>query len=141
MDCIFCKIVNGTIPACKVYEDDKVVSFLDISQTTKGHTLIIPKVHKENIFELDAELTAHIYQVAPKIAKALKETFGFEGLNIVNNNGEVAGQTVFHYHVHLIPRYGKNDGFAPTWKNNGPDYTIEQLQAMAKNIQDNIVTE
>lgn len=135
MECIFCKIINNDIPSCKVYEDDKVLAFIDISQVTKGHALIIPKVHTENIFTLDEETASHLFSIVPKIANALKETFQCEGMNIVNNNGEIAGQTVFHYHVHFIPRYGKNDGFAPTWKNNGKDYTIAQLQEMASTVK------
>ncbi len=134
-DCIFCKIIKGEIPSAKVFENENVVAFLDISQVTKGHTLIIPKVHKENIYELTPELAKDIFEVAPEIAKALKETYNPVGLNIVNNNGEKAGQSVFHFHMHLIPRYGEGDGFGAVWKNNGSDYTSLDLQQMAADIK------
>ncbi|KYD06781.1 hypothetical protein B4119_0566 [Parageobacillus caldoxylosilyticus] len=134
-DCIFCKIVNGDIPAAKVYEDEHVLAFLDISQVTKGHTLVIPKVHKENIFELTPDVASHVFTVVPKIANAIKKQFAPIGLNLLNNNGEQAGQTVFHYHVHLIPRYGKGDGFGAVWKSHASDYTFDDLQMIASTIQ------
>ncbi|WP_338470505.1 HIT family protein [Niallia sp. XMNu-256] len=134
-DCIFCKIINGDIPSAKVFENENVVAFLDISQVTKGHTLIIPKVHKENIYELTPEMAKDIFEVAPEIAKALKTTYNPVGLNVVNNNGEKAGQSVFHFHMHLIPRYGEGDGFGAVWKNNGSDYTSLDLQQMAADIK------
>jgi histidine triad (HIT) family protein len=134
-DCIFCKIVNGDIPAAKVYEDEHVLAFLDISQVTKGHTLVIPKVHKENIFELTPDVASHVFTVVPKIANAIKKQFAPIGLNLLNNNGEQAGQTVFHYHVHLIPRYGKGDGFGAVWKSHASDYTFDDLQTIASTIQ------
>jgi histidine triad (HIT) family protein len=137
-DCIFCKIVNGDIPAAKVFENEHVLAFLDISQVTKGHTLVIPKIHKENLFELTPEMARNLFEVVPSIANALKTTFEPVGLNTVNNNGEQAGQSVFHYHMHLIPRYGKGDGFGAVWKNNQSDYTGQALQEMAQNISRNL---
>ncbi|ERN54952.1 HIT family protein [Alkalihalophilus marmarensis] len=134
VNCIFCKIIKGEIPSAKVYEDEKVLAFMDISQVTKGHTLLIPKAHKTDVFELDTELASHLFSVVPKLAKGLKATYKPEGLNIVNNNGETAGQTVFHYHVHLIPRYGKGDGFGAVWKDHSSDYKPEELQEMAAAI-------
>ena len=104
-DCIFCKIVNGEIPAAKVFENEHVMAFLDISQVTKGHTLVIPKVHKENLFELTPDIAKNLFESVPAIANALKEEYKPLGLNLVNNNGEQAGQTVYHFHMHLIPRY------------------------------------
>ena len=133
-DCIFCKIVNGEIPAAKVFENEHVVAFLDISQVTKGHTLVIPKIHKENLYELTPEIARNLFEVVPSIANALKTEYEPIGLNTVNNNGEHAGQTVFHYHLHLIPRYGKGDGFGAVWKTNTSDYTPQVLQEMARNI-------
>ncbi|WP_100371932.1 HIT family protein [Bacillus sp. FJAT-45037] len=133
-NCIFCKIVKGEIPAAKVYEDEHVLAFIDISQVTKGHTLVIPKVHQADIFELDEEVASHLFSVIPKIAKGIKATYQPEGLNIVNNNGEAAGQTVFHYHVHLIPRYGQGDGFGAVWKDHSSDYKPEDLQEIAAAI-------
>ncbi|WP_251554869.1 HIT family protein [Neobacillus muris] len=137
-DCIFCKIINGEIPAAKVYENEHVLAFLDISQVTKGHTLVIPKVHKENLFELTPEIAGQVYSAVPEIAMALKKEFEPEALNTINNNGELAGQTVFHFHIHLIPRYGKGDGLGVVWKSNQSDYTSEQLQEMAANISSRI---
>ncbi|MCI1592633.1 MULTISPECIES: HIT family protein [Heyndrickxia] len=137
-DCIFCKIVNGEIPSAKIYEDEHVMAFIDISQVTKGHTLIIPKIHKENIFELTPDIASHLFEVVPKIANALKKEFNPIGMNLVNNNGEQAGQTVFHFHLHLIPRYGKGDGFGAVWKNNQSEYTQEDYTKMAMAISKNI---
>lgn len=137
-DCIFCKIVNGEIPSAKVFENEHVVAFLDISQVTKGHTLIIPKVHKENIYELTPEIARTIFEVAPKIANALKATFNPIGMNVVNNNGEKAGQSVFHFHMHLIPRYGEGDGFGAVWKSHQSDYTADDFKEMAANIQEQL---
>jgi histidine triad (HIT) family protein len=133
-DCIFCKIVNGDIPAAKVFENEHVMAFLDISQVTKGHTLVIPKVHKENLFELTPDIAKNLFESIPAIANALKEEYKPLGLNLVNNNGEQAGQTVFHFHVHLIPRYGQGDGFGAVWKSNTSDYTPQTLKEMAENI-------
>ncbi len=137
-DCIFCKIVKGEIPAAKVFENEHVLAFLDISQVTKGHTLVIPKVHKENLYELTPEIARNLFEVVPAIANALKREFNPIGLNILNNNGESAGQSVFHYHMHLLPRYGKGDGFGAVWVANTSDYTPQKLQEMAANIQKQI---
>ncbi len=114
MDCIFCKIVNGDIPAYKVYENDKVLGFLDISQTTKGHTLLIPKKHVANLYELSSEDASEIFSVVPMVANALKKAFKPIGLNLVNNT-EKPLQTVNHFHIHLLPRYSSDSlqiGFA-----------------------------
>jgi histidine triad (HIT) family protein len=137
-DCIFCKIIDGDIPAAKVYEDEHVLAFLDISQVTKGHTLVIPKVHKENIYELTPEIAENLFKVVPKIASSIKEQFEPIGLNLLNNNGEAAGQSVFHYHLHIIPRYGKGDGFGAVWKSNQSDYTTQELQEFATKINQGI---
>ncbi len=137
-NCIFCKIINGEIPSAKVFENEHVFAFLDLSQVTKGHTLIIPKVHKENLFELTPEIAKNMFEVVPSIAKALKETFNPLGLNLLNNNGEQAGQSVFHFHMHLIPRYGKGDGFGAVWKDNQSEYSSEDLQKIASDINKNL---
>ncbi|HEM6189830.1 TPA: HIT family protein [Streptococcus suis] len=121
-DCIFCKIVAGEIPASKVYEDDHVLAFLDITQVTKGHTLVIPKKHYRNVLDMDAEAAGQVFSVVPTLARQLKEKLGANGLNIVNNNEEVAGQTVFHTHIHLIPRFDKNDGLDIQFTANEPDF-------------------
>lgn len=133
-DCIFCKIINGEIPAAKVFENEHVLAFLDISQVTKGHTLVIPKVHKENLFELTPEIARNVFEVIPNIANALKKEFEPVAFNMVNNNGALAGQSVFHFHMHLIPRY-KEDGFEVTFKSNQSDYSPQLLQEMAISIQ------
>lgn len=137
-DCIFCKIINGDIPAAKVYEDEHVLAFLDISQVTKGHTLVIPKVHKENLYELDDEISQNLFKRVPKIANAIKTAYEPVGLNLLNNNGELAGQSVFHFHMHLIPRYGKSDGFGAVWKADNHSYTGEDLRKIALNISENL---
>lgn len=113
-DCIFCKLANGEIPTNALYEDDIVKVIFDANPAAKGHVLILPKEHFDNIYELDDDTAAHVFKVATKISKAYKKALDFDGLNIVQNNGEVAGQTVFHFHMHLIPRY-KGDQVGITW--------------------------
>ncbi|TCN27969.1 histidine triad (HIT) family protein [Mesobacillus foraminis] len=137
-DCIFCKIVNGEIPAAKVYENEHVLAFLDISQVTKGHTLVIPKVHKENVNELTEEIAGNLFKEVPKIANAIKKAYDPIGLNTLNNNGEHAGQSVFHFHMHLIPRYGKGDGFGAVWKTHSDEYSPDDLKQIASDIEKNI---
>lgn len=135
-DCIFCKIINQEIPSYKIYEDDVVYAFLDISQVTPGHTLIVPKKHASDIFEYDEELASQVFARVPKIAKALQAAYPeMQGLNIVNNNKEVAYQTVFHSHIHLIPRYSKHDDFSMHFGNHTDQYNPELLNAIAKRIQ------
>lgn len=136
--CIFCKIINKEIPGHIVFENEHVLAFLDISQTTKGHTLIIPKKHVEDVFSMNEEDMTHVFSVVPKIANALKTTFNAEGMNIVNNNKSVAGQTVFHYHVHLIPRYTSEDSFEVKYTNNMSNYTSETLASLKENILANL---
>ncbi|CAM3942798.1 HIT family protein [Alkalicoccus chagannorensis] len=129
--CIFCSIIKGDIPSAKVYEDEHVYAFLDLSQVTKGHTLLIPKKHEQDIFHLEPETASRLFQAAPVVAKALDRAFVPAGLNVLNNNKEAAGQSVFHYHLHLIPRYDQSDGFQPTWVEHGGDYSQEELQQLA----------
>jgi histidine triad (HIT) family protein len=137
-DCIFCKIINGEIPSAKVYEDENVLAFLDISQVTKGHTLVIPKVHKENVFDLTDEIAANVFSAVPKVANAIKAAYNPIGLNVLQNNGEAAGQSVFHFHMHLIPRYGKGDGFGAVWKTHQEDYTSDDYKKIAAEINSEI---
>lgn len=110
-DCIFCKIAAGEIPARTIYEDNEFRVILDASPASKGHALILPKEHYANIYEIDEEIIAKAAKLAKRLAAHMTETLGCDGFNIVQNNGEVAGQTVFHFHMHLIPRYKemKND--------------------------------
>lgn len=104
-NCIFCKIAAGEIPSNTIYEDDKFKVILDLSPAAKGHSLIIPKEHYANLFELDEEVAAEAMKLAKKMATHMKEVLNCDGFNLLQNNGEVAGQTVFHFHMHLIPRY------------------------------------
>ena len=104
-DCIFCKIANGEIPSATVYEDDYFRAILDLGPASDGHTLILPKEHFADLCELDEAVGAKVLGVAAKIGKAMKEGLGCAGFNVVQNNGAAAGQTVMHFHVHVIPRY------------------------------------
>ena len=108
-DCIFCKIANGEIPSQKVYENEDVFAFLDIKPFTEGHTLVIPKKHYENIFDVPEEVLKKIISASKEISLILKEKLGAEGINLANSNGEIAGQEVSHFHMHLIPRYSKDE--------------------------------
>lgn len=103
-NCIFCKLAHGKIPTNSIYEDDDFKVILDTSPASRGHSIILPKTHAANIFELPDEYCEKIFKVAKKCGTAIKNAFGYEGLNVLQNNGEPAGQTVFHLHVHLIPR-------------------------------------
>lgn len=131
-NCIFCKIIAGDIPSSKVYEDDKVLAFLDISQTTKGHTLLIPKEHVRNVLAMSEKNSQELFARLPKITRAVQKATGAVGMNIVNNNEEVAGQTVFHAHVHLIPRYASDDGFSLNFTEHELDF--ETLGKLAEQI-------
>lgn len=137
-DCIFCKIITGEIPSAKVYEDDDVYAFLDISQVTTGHTLVIPKTHTSDIFETPEDVAAKVFARVPKIANAIKEVYNPKGVNLLNNNGIFAGQSVYHLHIHIIPRYDDNDGFNAQWKTRDDQFYLEELQDMAKEIHDAI---
>lgn len=113
-NCIFCKIAAGEIPSTTIYEDDDFRVILDIEPASKGHALILPKEHYANLYELPEELAAKALVVAKKVVSEMKEIVGCDGYNVLQNNGEAAGQTVFHFHIHLIPRY-KEDGVTITW--------------------------
>ena len=108
-NCIFCKLANGEIPTRSIYQDDTFNVILDADPATKGHALILPKDHYANLFELPDEVAAKAFVLAKKLAAVMKERLHADGVNLVQNNGELAGQTVFHFHLHLIPRY-ENDG-------------------------------
>lgn len=107
-DCIFCKIAAGEIPSATLYEDEDFRVILDIEPASKGHALILPKEHYANLYELDDEIAGKVLVLAKKLITALTDILGCDGYNIVQNNGTAAGQTVFHYHMHLIPRYEKD---------------------------------
>lgn len=133
---IFGKILTGEIPSFKVYEDDYVYAFLDISQVTKGHTLLIPKKASANIFETDEETMKHIGAALLKVANAIKRAFNPDGLNIIQNNGEFADQSVFHIHFHLIPRYENDiDGFGYKWETHEDILDNDAKQQIAEQIQ------
>lgn len=106
--CIFCKIAEGQIPAHKIYEDDICLAFLDLSQANIGHTLIIPKQHFDNILELEENIASHLFKITTKLAKVISKTLNIKNFNILNNCGEIAGQSVHHFHIHIIPR-NEND--------------------------------
>lgn len=131
-NCIFCKIVKGEIPCYKVYEDADVLAFLDISQTTKGHTLVIPKEHFDNILYCPKDILSKVIDVVQKIAQASITTLGAKGVNIINNTNAIAGQTVMHFHVHVIPRYSEDDSLKIEFNSNKLDKL--NLPAIAENL-------
>lgn len=111
-DCIFCKIIAGEIPSDKVYEDDAVLAFMDIRPVSRGHVLVVPKIHSANILETEDEVAAVVLKQTKKITAAVNKAVGADGFTISTNIGEAAGQTVFHLHFHVIPRSAK-DGLKP----------------------------
>ena len=114
-NCIFCKIANGDIPSSTIYEDDFFRVILDLSPATKGHALILPKEHCRNLYDLPQETAAEVVKMAQKVALKMKERLHCDGVNLVQNNEEAAGQTVFHFHLHMIPRY-EGDGQTIQWE-------------------------
>ena len=136
MDCIFCKIISGEIPSYKLYEDENVLAFLDITQGTKGHTLLIPKKHIKNMYELDEKIAKDVFTVVPKIANALKASFNPIGLNIVSNNDKPL-QSIYHFHIHLIPRY-EDDGMTLSTINNYGKYNSSYFTDLVDKIQCNL---
>lgn len=130
-DCIFCKIANGEIPSATLYEDDDFRAIFDIGPASRGHVIILPKNHAKDVFEASEEDASKIYVLAKKIAKGMKEGLKCDGVNILQNNGEYAGQTVFHLHMHVIPRY-KDDKVNIMWtpKEKPSDEELENLKKM-----------
>ena len=118
-DCIFCKLANHVFDTNIIYEDDDFTVILDTGPATRGHALILPKEHADDLFELPDETAAEAFKLAKKLGKHIMETLGADGLNVVQNNGEAAGQTVRHFHLHLIPRYN-NDGQKIQWEPTSP---------------------
>lgn len=108
-DCIFCKIAAGKIPSRKIYEDKDLIAIMDLSPTSKGHSLIIPKEHYTNIYDIDEEIAGKVMKTAKKLATKMTVALNCDGFNLLQNNGETAGQTMFHFHMHLIPRYKDAD--------------------------------
>lgn len=134
-DCIFCKIAGGEIPSATLYENNDFRVIFDIAPASKGHALIIPKEHFQDIFDLDAETAAKLFALTTIVARAMKKELGFEGMNIVQNNGELAGQTVMHFHLHLIPRYA-GDTVNVKWQPQTADSA--ELEEMAQAIRKHI---
>ena len=132
---IFCRIVDGEITCYKLYEDDDVLAFLDISQVTKGHTLVIPKKHYDNFLTCPKSLMNKVMAVAQRIGQVSIKIFGARGVNILTNCYEAAGQTVKHFHVHVIPRYKEEDGFMVEMKDNSSGLN---LPALAEQIKINL---
>lgn len=116
--CIFCKIIDGSIPSSKVYEDENILAILDLSQTTYGHTLVMPKKHYQNILEIPSDELATLMVKVQELAKLITAKLNANGVNILVNTNEAAGQTVMHLHIHIIPRYDENDGISIDFKPN-----------------------
>ena len=131
-DCVFCNIASGQIPSTKVHEDGLTLAFMDISEVNPGHVLVAVKPHVENIFGLDDTLAAAIFQTAARVARAVNKAYAPEGLTLYQANGAAAGQTVNHFHLHLVPRYGE-DGMHLTWPAKNPPR--EQLEANAAKLR------
>ena len=131
-DCIFCKIAKGKIPSAPIYEDSHFRVLLDVNPASKGHCLIIPKEHFDNIYDLDGETAGKLFSLATCIARAMKDALHCDGLNVVQNNGEIAGQTVMHFHLHLIPRY-EGDQVQLTWTPHESDQS--ELEAICQAIR------
>jgi len=133
MNCIFCKIVEGIIHSYKIYEDDILIAILDISQATKGHTLVISKTHFKNLYEIDQNLSGEIFKVVPKLANAIKNAFNPIGLNVLINT-EKPLQTVEHFHIHLIPRY-ENDNVDIDFVNHQSEMNQDLYKAVQQEIK------
>ncbi|SFB23205.1 histidine triad (HIT) family protein [Acetitomaculum ruminis DSM 5522] len=132
-DCIFCKIAAGEIPSGTLYEDEDFRVILDRGPATKGHALILPKNHFEDLYEIDEETLKKVAVLSKKMVEKMTKALKCDGFNVVQNNKEAAGQTVPHYHLHLIPRY-KNDGAHILW--NPGDITDEEIQELVKIIKE-----
>ncbi|MDE7176315.1 MAG: HIT family protein [Lachnospiraceae bacterium] len=132
-NCIFCKIANGEIDSKTLYEDDQFRVILDLGPATRGHALILPKDHYKNLFELPEEKAGDVMKLAKRMIVKMREKFKCEGFNLVQNNGDLAGQTVFHFHLHLIPRYGA-DGQKIGWKPQ--EVTPEELDEVRRQFVD-----
>ena len=128
-DCVFCKIVAGQIPSTRVHEDEHTLAFMDLGQVNPGHVLVAVKKHAENLYALDDAQAAAVARACTRVARAIREAFKPEGLSVYQANGKAAGQTVFHYHVHLLPRHA-GDGMELTWPvKNPPREKLEEYAA------------
>ena len=131
-DCVFCKIVAGQIPSTRVHEDEHTLAFMDLGQVNPGHVLVAVKKHAANLFELDEAEAAAVARASARIARAIKAAFDPEGMSVYQANGKAAGQTVFHYHVHLLPRH-EADGMELTWPVKNPPR--DKLEGYAEKIR------
>ena len=131
-DCIFCKIVAGDLPAQKIYEDDHTIAFMDINPGTRGHALVIPRRHARNLLEIDAEDLSATLLTAQEIAQRVSDRLGADGVNLINSCGAAAWQTVFHFHVHVIPRY-RDDPLQLPWKPAPGD--MDEIAATAQELR------
>ena len=131
-DCVFCKIVAGRIPSIRVFEDEQALAFMDIGQVNPGHVLVAVKKHAANLYELDEAQAAAVARACVKISRAIRDAFEPEGLSVYQANGQAAGQTVFHYHVHLLPRHA-GDGMELIWPVKNPPR--ERLEEYAGKIR------
>lgn len=130
-DCLFCKIIKGEIPSTKVYEDDTCYAFLDINPVNIGHTLLVPKAHSENLYDTPDETLSKLAPVLKKLSIAVKQGVGADGINIEMNNDPVAGQLIFHTHIHIVPRF-EGDGFVH-WK-GARGYNDGEMKEVAEKI-------
>jgi len=131
-DCIFCKIIQGIIPAFRLYEDAHTLAFLDIFPGAEGHALVVPKVHAENIFEIQEESLSHTIVAAKKVAASMRDVLGFDGLNLFQSNGTAAFQSVFHLHIHLLPRKQGDDLKLPWTPRKTESNTLEHTAALIR---------
>ena len=134
-DCVFCRIVAGQIPSTRVHEDEHTLAFMDLGQVNPGHVLVAVKRHAANIFELDDAQAAAVARSSGRVARAIRDAFEPAGLSVYQANGKAAGQTVFHYHVHLLPRHA-GDGMELTWPAKNPPR--ETLEGYAERIRKKI---
>ena len=138
-DCIFCQIIRKEAPASIVYEDEQVIAFLSKHTVNEAHTLVVPKKHWENIYEISEENAAYLFRIVKRVAHAVKDSTGAEGIRIVQNNGEAAGQVVFHLHVHVIPM-APNDGFihGKAFRDHTNSRDSEELQKDAEKLMQHL---
>ena len=133
-DCVFCRVVARQIPATVVHEDEHTLAFMDLGQVNPGHVLVAVKAHAENLYALDDVQAGAVLRAAARVARAIRDAFAPQGLSVYQANGSAAGQTVFHYHVHLVPRH-EGDGMALTWPvKNPPREKLEEYAARIRGL-------
>ena len=136
MDCIFCKIAKGEIDSAKIWEDDDVLVFMDVKPFTKGHCLVIPKKHFENIFDIEDNILQKVIVMAKNISEKIKKNLGADGIRLSQSNGKAAGQEVMHFHLHIIPRYeGEDVPIHLTETIHSPQADFEEIKKIAEKLQ------